>query len=52
MRYQEPEWFELQDALQRVEQLMASSSPAFYNMLKPVDWPLLPPRNDTATPHE
>ncbi|EML7988932.1 hypothetical protein WAA24_001662 [Stenotrophomonas maltophilia] len=52
VRYQEPEWFELQDALQRVEQLMASSSPAFYNMLKPVDWPLLPPRNDTAIPHE
>ncbi|WP_369969288.1 hypothetical protein AB8E26_01645 [Stenotrophomonas rhizophila] len=52
VRYQEPEWFELQDALQRVEQLMASSSPAFYNMLKPVDWPLLPPRNDTATPQQ
>jgi hypothetical protein len=41
-RYQEPEWYELQEALQRVEQLMASSAPSFYNELKPVDWPLLP----------
>lgn len=41
-RYQEPEWYELQEALHRVEQLMASSAPSFYNELKPVDWPLLP----------
>ena len=43
LRYQEPEWDELQDALSRVEQLMASSAPSFYNELKPVDWPLLAP---------
>ncbi len=42
IRYQEPEWYELQEALSRVEQLMASSAPTFYNQLKPVDWPLLP----------
>jgi len=41
-RYQEPEWYELQEALSRVEQLMASSSPTFYNALKPLEWPLLP----------
>lgn len=40
-RYQEPEWYELQEGLQRVEQLMASSAPSFYNELKPVHWPVL-----------
>ncbi|MFY2764286.1 hypothetical protein [Arenimonas sp. MALMAid1274] len=41
-RYQEPEWTELQEALQRVEKLMASSAPAFFNELAPADWPPLP----------
>lgn len=52
VRYQEPEWFELQDALQKVEHLMASSAPSFYNMLKPADWPLLPARQGPAPSEE
>ena len=52
VRYQEPEWFELQDALQKVEHLMASSAPTFYNMLKPADWPLLPTRQEPASSEE
>lgn len=42
MRYQDAEWHELQDALDRVEQEMMASAPAVYNTLKPVEWARLP----------
>lgn len=38
MRYQDAEWHELQEAMERVEQEMMASAPEVYNTLKPVDW--------------